>query len=56
MSLPAVFLALLRGRGIPMMAAFGTADVALDADDAIAAARALAGIGVAVCGNRRVDG
>lgn len=50
MSLPAIFLALLKDRGIPMMEAFGTADVALDADDAIAAAQALASTGVAVLG------
>lgn len=33
-----------------MMAAFGTADIALIADDAISAAQALAGSGVAVLG------
>lgn len=50
MSIPAAFLRLLSDRGIPMMEAFGTADVALTADDALAAADALSGARVAVLG------
>ena len=50
MSLPPSFLSLLNERGIPMMAAFGTADVALVADDAVSAAQTLTGSRVAVLG------
>lgn len=50
MSLPSPFLSLVRERGVSMMEAFGTEDVALDAQDAIEAAQMLSDTGVAVLG------
>ncbi|SDF27170.1 Imm40 family immunity protein [Dyella sp. 333MFSha] len=50
MSLPSPFLNWVRHRGVSVMDAFGTEDVALDAEDAIEAAQLLADTGVAVLG------
>lgn len=50
MKIPSAFSQLLSDRGIPMMEAFGIADVALIGDDAVDAAEALRGTGVAVLG------
>lgn len=50
MSLPSPFLSFVRDRGVSMMEPFGTEDLALDAEDAIEAARLLADTGVAVLG------
>lgn len=50
MSLPTTFLSLLSERGIPMLDAFGTADVSLTAEDAVSAAQSLTGEGVAILG------
>jgi hypothetical protein len=50
MSLPAAYSRILSGQGISMMEAFHTEDIALTADDAIAAAQTLVGERVAVIG------
>jgi hypothetical protein len=50
MNLPQAFLSVLRDHGISMMEAFGTSDVALYANNAVAAAQALLGTRIAVLG------
>jgi hypothetical protein len=50
MIFPTTFSHLLSDRGIPMMEALGTADVALTAEDALDAAEVLVGTGVAILG------